>query len=382
MSVTETYSPDQVIEEIRGGTSFDRADLRNLDFDRASLDAGKFRRADLEAANLAGCSLRRADLTGANLRDAFLEGANLEGASLLKADLEGAVLKGANLQDADLSHANLEGADLETAKLSGARLASAQLGQANLGGAELHGANLSSADLREACLSRAGLAQSDLRHACLEKCLLEEADLTRADLRDASLRDALPDGASLTGARLAGLEATPDVFAAVEAEWLDFSTRIAEVKVSGDELVAYLTRLQSGDAAVGAVATPIPADRARRFFGEGDVLRNAALEFGGQSVVEVESRFVNCSIRLKEGARLTVGPKGILEGCRIKGPGEIVVYGTFVREGKEPGIVGPRRLIVKDSGYLVGCVRQHPERTQFGLERGCRLRLKIVAASS
>ena len=66
------------------------------------------------------------------------------------------------------------------------------------------------------------------------------------------------------------------------------------------------------------------AERMKRFFGKGDVLRNASLEFGEASVVEIQSRFENCEIVLVEGAQLTIGVDGVLESCRISGPGEIV----------------------------------------------------------
>jgi len=424
------YSRVQVVQGIRNGTSFDRTDLRNLSFDGATLTEGKFRRADMEGANLANCNLEKADLTSANLRDAYMAGANLEGASLQKADLEGADLQGANLQNADLSRANLEGASLEKAKLSGARLTSAQMEQANLGGAVLVGADLTGVDLREAYIGGAKFLQAKLRHARMDGVRLEEADLTEAimieadlrhakgqganfsraileralmdnaslieadfteaDLRGANMRNANVRGAKMTGAMMAGVETTPEMFDQIEAEWLDFSSKTNRVKVEGKEAAEYYRKLKSGgiptlpavDSATQTASQTETSDAPpKRHFGEGDVLRNAALEFGEKSVVEIESRFENCQIVLQDGAQLTLGPHGTLEDCSITGAGEIVLQGSFVQKDSQPSIVGPKRLIVMKTGSLTGCVEQHAQLTQFGLEKGCSLNMKIIRAS-
>jgi uncharacterized protein YjbI with pentapeptide repeats len=379
----------------------------------------------MEGANLANCNLEKADLTSANLRDAYLAGANLEGASLQKADLEGADLQGANLQNADLSRANMEGASLEKAKLSGARLESAQLEQTNLGGATLVGADLTGVDLRDAYIGGAKFLQAKLRHARMDNVKLEEADLTEAimveadlrhakgqgvnfcraileralldnaslaeadfteaDLRGASMRNVSIRGAKMTGTMLAGIETSPETFEQVTADWVDFSSKTNRAKVEGAELVDYYRKLRSGDV---PLAAPVPEQPAapsegprKRHFGEGDVLRNAALEFGEKSVVEIESRFENCEIVLREGAQLTLGPSGTLADCSIQGAGEIVLQGVFVHENAKPSIIGPKRLIVRRTGSLTGCVQQHAQLTQFGLEKGCNLNLKIIRAS-
>ncbi len=420
------YSRVQVVQGIRNGTSFDRTDLRNLSFDGATLTEGKFRRADMEGANLANCNLEKADLTSANLRDAYMAGANLEGASLAKADLEGADLQGANLQNADLSRANLEGASLEKAKLSGAKLTSAQMEQANLGGAVLVGADLTGVDLREAYIGGAKFLQAKLRHARMDGVRLEEADLTEAimieadlrhakgqganfsraileralldnaslidadfteaDLRGANLRNANVRGAKMTGAMLAGVETTPEMFDQVDAEWLDFSSKTNRVKIEGKEAAEYYRKLKSGSLPAQPVVeteseTTTSDAPPKRHFGEGDVLRNAALEFGEKSVVEIESRFENCQIVLQDGAQLTLGTHGTLEDCSISGAGEIVLQGSFVQKDSKPSIVGPKRLIVMKTGSLTGCVEQHAQLTQFGLEKGCSLNMKIIRAS-
>ena len=61
--------------------------------------------------------------------------------------------------------------------------------------------------------------------------------------------------------------------------------------------------------------------------------------------------------------------------------GNITINGAFF-EGKTPGIVAPKRLVVSHSGSLVGSVEQAPERTKFAFEPGCRLRMKIMNAKN
>jgi hypothetical protein len=133
--------------------------------------------------------------------------------------------------------------------------------------------------------------------------------------------------------------------------------------------------MKNGSTLTRATA-PAP-DQSKRFFGPGDVLRNAALEFGEKSVVEIESRFENCSIGLAAGAVLKLGEHGVLQGCQVVGFGEIVIYGEFRENGKSPGFIGPKRLTVGKHGVVSGSLQQPPELTEFFFEQGCRLRLKI-----
>jgi hypothetical protein len=113
-----------------------------------------------------------------------------------------------------------------------------------------------------------------------------------------------------------------------------------------------------------------------RFFGPGDVLRNASLEFGAGGSVHIESLFEQCTIAIGEGTSLVIGKSGSLAGCQITGPGKVAVHGKFV-ESASPGIVGVKELVVTASGSLVGSVEQPPEHTRFAFEPGCVLRTKI-----
>jgi hypothetical protein len=121
----------------------------------------------------------------------------------------------------------------------------------------------------------------------------------------------------------------------------------------------------------------VPEVPGRRYFGKGDVLRNASLEFGERTVVEIESRFERCSITLGAGTELVVAEAGVLDQCTIAGAGDITLHGRFV-ESKTPGIVGPRTLSVSARGSLEGTVQQTATPTRFAFEPGCRLRMKIM----
>lgn len=371
------YSREEVVDKSIRGESLERADLRDVALNQAQLKNANLRRADLGGVNLEESNLKNANLSNANLRDAFLVQADLEGANLQKADLEGANLNGANLQNADLSRANLESASLEGANLSNARLNFAQLELANLGGAILENVQLANADLREAYLGGANFSKADLKHALLKKANLEEADLSEADLRDANLKGANLTGTTITGAKMYGCEVDVDQLSVVIAEWVDMSQLAdGETKCPGGSLVEQYQQMKSGGVSPDGSAAS-SSGQAKRFFGQGDVLRNATLEFGEKSLVEIESRFENCSIAIGSGAILTLGKHSILKGCQVVGFGEIVIQGEFKENGKGPGIVGPKRLTVRKGGVVNCSVQQPPELTEFSFERGCRLRMKI-----
>jgi hypothetical protein len=182
----------------------------------------------------------------------------------------------------------------------------------------------------------------------------------------------------MTGAKLYGCELDVDQLSNIIAEWVDFSELAdRETVCPGDSVAEQYQQMKNGGASPDVPASS-SSDKNRRFFGEGDVLRNATLEFVDKSQVEIESRFENCSIALGDGAVLTLAKQGILEGCQVVGFGEIVIHGEFRENGKGPGIVGPKRLVVGKSGVVSGSVQQAPSRTEFGFENGCNLRLKIL----
>ncbi len=324
---------DVVLRKIKSGEKVERADLRGLAMPKALLEGVSFRRCDLDGANFEGARLARALFKNTSLREAFLAGADLREANLESADLEGANLQGASLVGANLSRANLEGANLQGADLSGARLTHAMLESAKLGGANLSGAQLSHAVLADCDLSTAKLDEADLTNADLTNANLEEASLCRAKLRDALFKDTNLKNASLTDAidppSLTGAHGAPSAL--------------------------------------------------KRYFGKGDVLRNAHLEFGAGAMVEIESLFEQCTIALGEGTELVVGKSGVLSGCQIRGAGKIAIHGKFV-ERESPGIAGVTQLVVSAGGSLVGAVEQPADLTRFAFEPGCMLRMKIQQA--
>jgi hypothetical protein len=156
-------------------------------------------------------------------------------------------------------------------------------------------------------------------------------------------------------------------FAGTLIEWVDASALgDGSLRMEGPRALAFLRgEVQPEDT------------RSTRYFGKGDVLRDATLEFGENSRIHVDSRFDNCSITLREGAELTIGEAGVLKNCAIVGAGKVIVHGRFF-ERQTPGIVGVRSLFVSSRGGLVGGVEQVGDGTQFAFEPGCRLRMKIL----
>ncbi len=343
---------DQVLQKLRKNEKIERADLRGIDLSKAAMTGAVFSRTDLEGANLEAAVLRKATLKNANLREAYLAGADLQEANLENADLEGAKLDRANLAGANLARANLDGASLAGANLSGARLSFAQVSSANLTGA----------DLRNAVLT----------HANFEESTLGAVKATQADLRAANLRGATLTKADLTGAKVAGLIGTGTPLLDVLASWLDTSEAgDGTGRITNGEIPGLLTGLRAQPAAT--------APASRRYFGQGDVLKNATLDFDAGRAVEIDSLFENCAINLGEGTELVVGETGVLADCSISGAGSITVHGQFF-ERESPGIVAPRELVVSSGGAVVASVKQNEALTRFAFERGSRLRVKIVSS--
>jgi uncharacterized protein YjbI with pentapeptide repeats len=404
-------SRDEILAKVKAGAKLERADLRGVDLSKTALDGADFRRADLEGANLEGAKLKKANLRNANLREAYLVGADLRDANLDKADLEGANLERANLTGANLGRANLEGATLTSAILVKATLKNAQLDSADLGKADLSGATLSHADLVEAYLGGANLKGAKLEGANLTGAKLEEAVLSGAFLEDAQLVRAFAPGvklngadarratfeeATLNGADMSDIDARHATFARAKIEKTKWTgAKVAHMIGSGapanEVEVGWVDaspdadgkrRLDPGSAVALLVGGEPPRPPAgKRYFGAGDVLRGATLEFGEGASVEIESRFEQCTIALGSGSELVVGKEGVLASCRILGAGDITIHGTFL-EAESPGIVGPRQLFVSSAGAVKSAVEQMKGLTRFAFEPGCRLRMKIVEPRS
>jgi len=174
-----------------------------------------------------------------------------------------------------------------------------------------------------------------------------------------------------TGAKAAGLIGTGSEIGVVDVTWLDLSP-------AGDGS----GRVENGVIPLilvsGALAPAArPDDARRRYFGRGDVLRNATLQFDAGARVEIDSLFQNCTINLGDQTQLVIGPSGVLADCEIVGAGCVTVHGKFF-ERQSPGIIGPRVLSVSAGGAVVSAVSKNPEATQFAFEMGCQLRVKIV----
>jgi uncharacterized protein YjbI with pentapeptide repeats len=221
-----------------------------------------------------------------------------------------------------------------------------------------------------------------LTKADLSKANLAGADLTNADLRNATLTDSKLEGANLTGAKVFGLVAKGLQINGIKADWLDNSPNAdGSVRVVAAQIAAVLT----------GAAPARPADERsanRRYFGRGDVLRNASLQFDEGATVEIESLFEACTIALGRGTELVIGADGVLTGCQITGAGNITINGKFFEKGdsKKNGagvsIAGAHQLVVTSTGALVGAVQQPAELTRFAFEPGCQLRMKISTAGN
>lgn len=401
---------DELLRRIRKGDAIERADLSELALGGKTLERAQLRRCVLAGANLENAKMKGAMLEGASLREAFAAGVDLTDANLEGADLEGAVLRGAKLAGANLTRANLEGADLTDADLTGARLLFAQLDAAKLGGAKLGKAILRHAVALECYLGGASLVEADLRHATLARSNLEEADFTRAqadqatlegvrasgskwngaslrkcdlqrahlvaaDLRDADVRHAdftaaKLDLANLTGARIAHVVGTGTPVENVQVAWIDTSSR-----GDGSE------RLTNGKipALLSGLAPAKSRPDSERYLGVGDTLRDASLSVAAGARMQIDGVCERCGIHLGEGAELVIGASGILADCTIEGAGRIVVEGRFY-EGKTPGIVGPRELVVRAGGVVVAALRQNVDRSCLAFEQGSRLRMKVLRA--
>jgi uncharacterized protein YjbI with pentapeptide repeats len=407
------FTPSAICEKAQRGEPIERADLKGVVLVGAMLEGVSFRRSDLDGANLEKAKLARANLKSASLREAFLADADLRDANLDNADLEGANLSRANLSGANLTRANLEGANLEKADLRKAKLSYAQLESANLAGAllsgavlahvamgecHLGGAKLDTADLTGANLRAANLEDADFTDARLDDAVLtvvsghgacfagaslrrtnlgastfEGGDFTMTDLRGASLTGATLDGATFTGAKVRGLFGLRSRPVGVRADWLDTSVDGDGSERSPGTVLPELLMLQESRPVV--VRSP-----KSRYFGRGDVLKDAVLEFEDGATVEIESRFERCSIALGQGTELVVGHGGVLAGCQIRGAGNIRIDGQFV-ERESPGIIGASQLVVSSTGSLIGAVEQPREAwTKFAFEPGCKLRLQILNA--
>ena len=187
-------------------------------------------------------------------------------------------------------------------------------------------------------------------------------------MRRAVLTDARLDGCVLNGVRLHAAELSPEQLKSVTADELDLSPA-----GDGSQIVP-LSQFISGRS-----VRP-EASGERRYFGAGDVMRNAELEFKDNAHVEIQSRFEHCNIMLGKNAELVVGEHGTLEDCTIVG-GRLRVIGKFL-EKRSPGLIEPSQLFVSESGAVAATIQQSKEPTHFAFERGCRLRVHIMRPKS
>jgi len=176
----------------------------------------------------------------------------------------------------------------------------------------------------------------------------------------------------MTGAKVAGLVGTGAPLDGVEVLWVDMSP-------AGDGS----QRVENGviSSALTGIATRPIVNVRDRYFGRGDVLRDARLHFDSGAKVEIDSLFQNCTIQIGDDTEVIVGESGVLADCEIVGAGIVTVHGKFF-ERKSPGIVGLRQLSVSNHGVVVAAVSQNSDLTRFAFEAGCQLRVKIIPAGA
>jgi uncharacterized protein YjbI with pentapeptide repeats len=339
------YSREEVLRRIRSKQHLKRAGLNGLD--------------------LSGIDFEGVDLTRAELDGAKLDGAKLDGAILQNASLRHASLKGAHLDRARLDKADLTDADLESASLNGASLNRACLARANFSSASLVDADMTRVDATQAGFLGASLLRAKLNGAQLSGADLSGSDARHANFAEAELSGAILNGVRLTHATLSLVKTSPATHA-----------RFIVVAEEG----AHLQRLEGAQAMAFLRGQPLRPAAATRYFGKGDLLRDALLDFGAGSRIHIESRFENCSIVLGDGAELVIGEAGVLRDCQIAGYGELTVHGCFF-ERQSPGISGARSLVVSSRGAVSAVVQQAEQPTAFAFEPGCRLRIKISQAT-
>jgi uncharacterized protein YjbI with pentapeptide repeats len=108
----------------------------------------------LQELNEDGIPLVGVDVSGAFLHGVQLHDGRLRRANFNAADVRNSNFDNASLQDADLRSANFRNSSFQSASLSGAQMNDADFVASNLDNADLSGADLENVDLRSASLKR------------------------------------------------------------------------------------------------------------------------------------------------------------------------------------------------------------------------------------
>lgn len=174
--------------------SFTDANLTRADFSHSHFTEADFQRALLKESHFEYCSFDRVDMRSVDWRGAIANNCGMYAVRLEEADLSGANFqnsyfklvrfKGASLQRANFGEATfVSGADLESLDLSGC----------NFAGTKLQGAYLTDSTASQASFRMADLAQAGLAGVVWENCDLRGADLRGAAFHMGSTRCGLVD---------------------------------------------------------------------------------------------------------------------------------------------------------------------------------------------
>lgn len=189
--------------------TFDRSDLRNVDFTAADLSGASLKGADLRGA-LFGCSVRGKRLSswqteGGEKRSQWVDDEtcpSLANADLSEAKLSDGVLKRTNLQDAKMYKVDMAGFDISYAKFTNVDLWNSNLTNVNASYATFDGANLRGVIGRGASFYGARFRGADLSSAVLAGSNLAYSDFSGADLNGASFVATYLNGATFFAANL------------------------------------------------------------------------------------------------------------------------------------------------------------------------------------
>lgn len=211
------------------------ADLRGVDFSRASLA-----RADLTGANIEG-----GDFTDALLEEAVLDGCWASGARFAGAGMYAVRMRGATAVGVDMERARLTPPDYSSA--------------ADLTGTNLTSAKLVDATLNEVCFRGARLLDADLTGAKAMRTVFANADLRAAKLVNMRAQAAVFASADLTGASLAGSQMPDSVFSFAVMSNLDVDGATDLRDVHLDNTSMEKTLRDALEAKASAQGWPSPA---------------------------------------------------------------------------------------------------------------------------
>jgi len=178
---------------------------------RLVVEGRRLRGAVLAGAALQGVRLVGCDLTGVDLVEANLSEAELEDCGLTGANLRGVCLSDAMVTRCDVADADLIGADLRGIRVRGGRWRQATLTEADVRKAEFGKVEMPRVGLEQTRLYRAGFLDCLLSGACLAGADATHTTFARCDLRNVDVDELVLDDTFLNACGFAGTTGRPFV---------------------------------------------------------------------------------------------------------------------------------------------------------------------------